>query len=171
MKIGTFNIHEYLGKLYDNDKAKNLILNEEEFDNTKDEKESEGIKDGIIYQGGENKAYNWLKKEFQKGKTEVKVEMSSYEFKPGYHLQDAPKSTDKFPGMYGQVKTGDMKGSEPKAIPFPETKFPGSETKSEEGGKKDKESAEKKSEEKDKKEEKPKIKVEAKTKEDSVKNK
>lgn len=160
MKAGSFNIHDYLGKLYEN-------VNEEDLPKINEEKaETETGKpdEGILQQGGENKAYNWLKKEFQKGKTEVKVEMSSHTFKPGYHLQDAPKSTKDFPGMYGQVKTSDMKGEAPKAetVPFPETKFPGGETSGEEGGKKEKNESSEGEEKKEKKS--TGITVEAKTK-------
>lgn len=131
MKAGNFNIHDYISKLYEGaDEKKFNALNEEQ----KAETETGKPDEAIIQQGGENKAYNWLKKEFQKGKTEVKVEMSSHEFKPGYHLDTNMKSVNDFkPEMSGQVKTSENKGKgiTDKAIPFPETKFPGSgETKS-----------------------------------------
>jgi len=120
MKAGTFNIHNYLEKLHDVDENKYNALNEE-----KAETENGDAEDGLIQQGGENKAYNWLKKEFQKGKTEVKVEMSFHTFKPGYDLQDAPKSTKDFPGMYSDVKNNTSNKPESTAAAFPETKFPG----------------------------------------------
>ena len=89
--------------------------------------------------------------------------MSSHDFKPGYFLQDAPKGTQGFPGMYGQVKTSDMSGAAPKSTPFPETNFPSGKTKADSGDKKDNESSE--SEDKEDKKQNG-IKVEAKTKED-----
>lgn len=119
MKAGTFNIHDYLGKLYEEMKEEDLdkILNEE------DGKISDP--DGIIIPEEGKKAYDWLKKEYQKGKTEVKVEMSSHDFKPGYNTEIKEKSIEDFkPGIYNNPnKITD------KAVPFPETKFPGSETK------------------------------------------
>ena len=158
MKAGTFNIHEYLNKLYENVEEENLTLNEE-----KAETENGSAEEGMIIPEEGKKAYDWLKREFQKGKTEVKVEMSSHTFKPGYELQDAPKSTKDFPGMYGQSKTSDSSGSTPKTAPFPETKFPGGETKSDFDNKKDdNESSENK---------KPSVKVEAKTKKEDKENK
>ena len=120
MKAGTFNIHNYLEKLHDVDETKYNALNEE-----KAETETGDPEDGLIQQGGDNKAYNWLKKEFQKGKTEVKVEMSYHTFKPGYEFEDAPKSTKDFPGMYSDVKNNTSNKPESDAAPFPETKFPG----------------------------------------------
>lgn len=120
MKAGTFNIHDYLGKLYENVEDKDLTLNEEEESGLSD-------KDGIIIPEEGKKAYDWLKREFQKGKSEVKVEMSSHTFKPGYEFEKAPQSTKDFPGMYSNSSKNGIKAE---TIPFPETKFPGSETKS-----------------------------------------
>ncbi|NMC59652.1 MAG: hypothetical protein GYA51_09765 [Candidatus Methanofastidiosa archaeon] len=145
MKAGSFNIHEYLGKLYDKvneeDLTKSLSLNEEEkAGNLPDD-------NGMIIPEEGKKAYDWLKKEYHKGKTEVKVEMSYHEFKPGYHLDTNLKSVNDFkPGLYGDIKTKDTEGGKrEKAVPFPETKFPGGETKASEEGKKENESSEKKS--------------------------
>ena len=127
MKIGTFNIHDYIGKLHENVDEKNLTLNEEDSAGKLSDTE------GIIIPEDNRKAYDWLKKEYQKGKTEVKVEMSSHEFKPGYNLDTNQKSVKDFkPGMYGNVKTFDSENSKrEKAVPFPETKFPGGEAKAE----------------------------------------
>jgi hypothetical protein len=132
MKIGAFNIHDYLGKLYEKAEEKDLTVNKEE--NKVDE-------EGIIIPENNKKSYEWLKKEFQKGKTEVKVEMTTHEFKPGYNLDTKLKSVNNFkPGMYGEVKTNDSeKTKREKAVPFPETKFPGSETKSPNDNKNNKE--------------------------------
>ena len=160
MKAGTFNIHDYLEKLYDVDEAKFNALNE-----GKAETENGDAEDGLIQQGGDNKAYNWLKKEFQKGKTEVKVEMSSHTFKPGYHLDTDVKTTNDFePGMYGSVKTGETKGNIPKETPFPEIKFPGGETNDSSGDKTNDTNKNESSENSDDKKQNG-IKVEAKTKE------
>jgi hypothetical protein len=165
MKAGSFNIHDYLGKLYEGVNEENLgKLNEEE----KAETETGKPDEGIIQQGGENKAYNWLKKEYHKGKTEVKVEMSSHEFKPGYHLDTNLKSVNDFkPELSGHVKTTDSpKGMTDKAVPFPETKFPGGETIGPKNDKTNTNTAKDESTEGDEKK-KPAngIKVEAKTKE------
>lgn len=167
MKAGSFNIHDYLGKLYEN--ADEKILNQlNESESSDGPKETEGV---VFPEGESNKAYNWLKKEFQKGKTEVKVEMSSHTFKPGYNMENDPKSTKDFPGMYGQVKTGETKGEAPKQSSFPETKFPGSETEGSSDNKIDNDNKDKdKNESSEGREKKTNgISVEAKTKEDTKK--
>lgn len=133
MKIGTFNIHDYLGKLYEQVNEEDLTLNEEEGGKLSDN-------EGIIIPDDNRKAYDWLKKEYHKGKTEVKVEISSHEFKPSYNLDTNLKDVKEFkPGMYGNT-SNDSKRE--KAVPFPETKFPGSgsnsETKSQDDNKIDK---------------------------------
>ena len=134
MKVGTFNIHDYLGKLYEKVDEKELTLNEEDSAGKAPETE------GLIMPEENKRAYTWLKKEFQKGKTEVKVEMSSHEFKPGYNLDTNLKTVKDFkPGMYGEIKTSDTENSKrEKAVPFTETKFPGGETKDTLDNKKDK---------------------------------
>ena len=109
---------------------------------------------------GLKKTYDWLKKEYNKGKTEVKVEikMGGTKFEPGYELQTDLKSVKDFkPGMYGQVKTSDTEGSKksekgeskpatPKDLGGVKVKAASTESK-EKGQKEDKK------EEKDKKEE------------------
>lgn len=143
MKAGSFNIHEYLGKLYDGVDEKDL---EKSFNSLNEEEKAGNLPDdnGMIIPEEGKKAYDWLKKEYHKGKTEVKVEMSYHEFKPGYHLDTNLKSVNDFkPGLYGEVKTGDTeKGKREKAVPFPETKFPGGETNSSDESKKENESSE-----------------------------
>jgi len=135
MKAGSFNIHDYIGKLYEktDEQKYESFLNEEEAGKIPDD-------NGIIIPEEGRKAYDWLKKEFQKGKTEVKVEISYHDFKPGYHLETDVKTVKDFkPGMYGQVKTSDTEsGKKEKEAPFPETKFPGGETKDSEEDKKNK---------------------------------
>lgn len=98
MKAGNFNIYSYLDKL--NEEAEMAA--------------TKGLTDplGIIIPDENKKVYNWLKSEYQKGKTEVKVEMNmgGAKFEPGYDMQGNVKSTDSFkPGMYGEVKTSDTK--------------------------------------------------------------
>ena len=162
MKAGSFNIHDYLGKLYDNVNEEDLTLYEGE---TAEGAEKTPDTNGMIIPEQGKKAYDWLKKEFQKGKTEVKVEMSSHTFKPGYHLDTDVKTTNDFePGMYGSVKTGETKGNTPKETPFPETKFPGGETNDSSGDKTNDTNKNESSENSDDKKQNG-IKVEAKTKE------
>ena len=112
MRAGSFNINSYLDKLYENAEDGNLTN-----------------KEGLILPDENKKTYDWLKKEYQAGQTEVKVEISGEgsSFKPGYDLQAAPDSAAEFkPGMFGEVKTkdgmpgkpgapGDTKGGTPAA--------------------------------------------------------
>lgn len=66
------------------------------------------VEDGITMPAENKKFYSWLKGEYQKGKTEVKVEMKlgDAKFEPGYELQTNLDSVKDFkPGMYGEVKT------------------------------------------------------------------
>lgn len=91
MKAGNFNIRGYIERL--NEEASNT-----------------GRVDpiGMVLPDETKKSYDWLKSEFQKARTEVKVEinMGGSKFEPGYDLQSPAKSVDNFkPGMYGQVKT------------------------------------------------------------------
>jgi len=96
MKAGNFNIHDYLDKLNEEQDAESLT----------------GLpdKEGLVLPEETKKNYDWLKKEYQKGKVEVKVEMNigGSKFEPGYELQTDLKSVKDFkPGMYGQVKTSE----------------------------------------------------------------
>jgi len=133
MKAGTFNIDEYLNKLYetaddseeDKDESKEVKEvkedKEEKSSSFKSDKFSTSSKDtvqedGIIIPAENKKFYSWLKGEYQKGKTEVKVEMNvgGAKFEPGYEMQSPTDSVKEFkPGMYGEVKTADTKGSKP----------------------------------------------------------
>ena len=97
MKAGQFNMEEYLN-----------VLNEAA------ETETGLPKEGLIIPDENKKSYEWLKKEYNKGKTEVKVEMKmgKEKFEPGYDLQTDQKSVKDFkPGMYGDVKTSDTEGN------------------------------------------------------------
>lgn len=136
MKAGKFNIKEYLEKLHE-------------------AAEDGGVADegkGIHIPPENRKSFDWLRKEYDKGKKEVKVEMSSHEFKPGYSTEGAK---DFEPGLYKQ-------SSDAEAAKFPETKFPDSETKgkTEESGEKKKNPPKVEAKTKEEKEEKEKEKIE-----------
>ena len=98
MKAGTFNFDEYLERLHEEAETsteKGYVLSDTA---------------GLPLPEDTKKNFDWLNKEYQKGKVEVKVEISGEgsSFKPGYDLQTDLKSVKDFkPGMYGDVKTGD----------------------------------------------------------------
>ena len=99
MKAGTFNINDYLEKLHEN---------------TVDGGLPQGSQEGLIIPEENKKSYGWLKKEYDKAKVEVKVEinMGGLKFEPGYELQTDLKSVKDFkPGMYGEIKTSDTPGA------------------------------------------------------------
>lgn len=103
MKAGNFNIKNYLEKLHENAETNGNLPAEHQ--------------DGIIIPDENKKAFSWLKKEYDKAKTEVKVEikMGGSKFEPGYELQTDLKSVKDFkPGMYGEIKTSDTPGSKKK---------------------------------------------------------
>ena len=106
MKAGTFNHQDYLDKLHEEAKEgnteKGYILSDTA---------------GLPLPEDTKKNFDWLNKEYQKGKVEVKIEVKGEgsSFKPGYDLQTDLKSVKDFkPGMYGDVKTSDSKTEEPK---------------------------------------------------------
>jgi len=98
MKAGTYNHEDYLAKLHEEAEGnteKGYILSDTA---------------GLPLPEDTKKNFDWLKKEYQKGKVEVKVEIKGEgsSFKPGYDLQTDLKSVKDFkPGMYGEVKTND----------------------------------------------------------------
>jgi len=98
MKAGTFNHQEYLDRLHEEAEGnteKGYILSDTA---------------GLPLPEDTKKNFDWLNKEYQKGKVEVKVEVKGEgsSFKPGYDLQTDLKSVKDFkPAMYGDVKTGD----------------------------------------------------------------
>jgi hypothetical protein len=99
MKAGTFNHQEYLDKLHEemteDSTEKGYILTDP---------------GGLPLPEDTKKNFDWLNKEYQKGKVEVKVEVKGEgsSFKVGYDLQTDLKSVKDFkPGMYGDVKTND----------------------------------------------------------------
>jgi hypothetical protein len=99
MKAGTFNIDDYLEKLHEEASDGNIKGSD---------------KEGLIIPEENKKSYGWLKKEYEKGKVEVKVEihMGGTKFEPGYELQTDLKSVKDFkPGMYGEIKTSDTPGA------------------------------------------------------------
>lgn len=96
---GSFNINEYLDKLHENAAEGGLPA---------------GQQDGLIIPEENKKAFGWIKKEFDKARTEVKVEihMGGLKFEPGYELQTDLNSVKDFkPGMYGEIKTSDTPGA------------------------------------------------------------
>lgn len=108
MKAGSFNLNDYLQRLHEEQEANSKVPEE-----------------GIIIPEENKKTFAWLKKEYQKGKTEVKVEMKmgGSKFEPGYDLQSNAKSVNDFkPGMFGDVKTSDTEGSKKKEEGQPESK-------------------------------------------------
>ena len=135
MKVGNFNFNDYLSKLH-----------EEAEGNTDKGYVSGDLKSGLILPEDTKKNFDWLNKEYQKGKVEVKVEIrgEGSSFKPGYDLQTDLKSVKDFkPGMYGDVKTGDTakkidpplpRGEEP-ASPNKKTEKPTAENKDPKEGK------------------------------------
>lgn len=103
MKAGYFSINEYLEKL--NEEAQGGQIPD---------------KEGMVIPPENQKAYQWLKKEYQKAQTEVKVEinMGGAKFEPAYDLQTDLKSVKDFkPGMYGEVKTAETKDVDNKKEP------------------------------------------------------
>ncbi len=107
MAVGQFNINNYI---------KNLEKLYEEQENTAEETKG-NEKEGLIIPEINRKTYDWLKKEYHAGQTEVKVEMKmgGSKFEPGYEMQTDLKSVKDFkPGMYGDVKMGeDAKNNTP----------------------------------------------------------
>jgi hypothetical protein len=98
MKAGSFRIDDYLEKLHESN----------------DGGLPSGQENGLIIPEENQKSFSWLKREYDKSKVEVKVEMklTGAKFEPGYDLQTDLKSVKDFkPGMYGNVKTSDTPGS------------------------------------------------------------
>ena len=108
MKAGLFNFEDYLNRLH-----------EEAEGNTEKGFVIGDGKDGILMPDETTKkSFDWLNKEYQKGKVEVKVEIKGEgsSFKPGYDLQTDLKSVKDFkPGMFGDVKTSDTETEDPKS--------------------------------------------------------
>jgi len=123
METGIFNINDYLERLNEEAEAKSV------------EKSST---EGIIIPDENKKSFDWLKKEYQKGKTEVKVEMKmgGQKFEPSMNLQTSLKSVNTFKsGMFGDVKTSDTgggksnEGGESSGTSKPESNFSQGEKK------------------------------------------
>ena len=105
MKAGNFSQIDYLNKLY------------EEAEQNTEKGYISAEKGGLLLPEDTKKNFEWLNREYQKGKVEVKVEIKGEgsSFKPGYDLQTNLKSVKDFkPGMYGEIKTTDTKTEEPK---------------------------------------------------------
>ena len=110
MKAGSFNINDYLNRLYEEAEEKQKQTSTDFLDGGQDVVNVEGL----VIPEVNKKSYDWLKSEFQKGKTEVKVEMKlgDTKFEPGYDLQTDLDSVKDFkPGMFGEIKTADTKGN------------------------------------------------------------
>ena len=108
MKAGTFNHQAYLDRLH-----------EEAEGNTEKGYITTDV-GGLPLPEDTKKNFDWLNKEYQKGKVEVKVEVKGEgsSFKPGYDLQTDLKSVKDFkPGMYGDVKTNDTNAPKDGALP------------------------------------------------------
>jgi hypothetical protein len=100
MKAGSFKLNDYLERLHEEKEVSSKVPVE-----------------GLIIPEENKRSFAWLKKEYQKGKTEVKVEMKlgGSKFEPGYDMQTNLKSVNDFkPGMFGDVKTSDTEGSKKK---------------------------------------------------------
>jgi hypothetical protein len=125
MKAGSFNFNDYIERLTEAAEAKEQETSEK---GAKEKggkgapvtKAAGGPGEGLIIPEENKKVFGWLKKEYVKGKTEVKVEMKmgGSKFTPGYDLQTDLKSVKDFkPGMFGDVKTGDNEGKGSKVEP------------------------------------------------------
>ena len=120
MKAGTFNHQDYLDRLHEEAKEGNTEKGYVMSDTA-----------GLPLPEDTKKNFDWLNKEYQKGKVEVKVEVKGEgsSFKPGYDLQTDLKSVKDFkPAMYGDVKTGDT-GKKDDG-PLPRGQEPGSPSQS-----------------------------------------
>jgi len=98
MKAGQFNINDYLEKLNEG--------MEENAGNLPDQ-------EGMVIPEENKKSYQWLKKEYQKAQTEVKVEIhqGGDNFDAKSDMQGDPNAQKDFkPGMFGEVKTADTGG-------------------------------------------------------------
>lgn len=91
MKIGHYNRNNYL----------HLCNESINIDKLED-------KAGIVIPEENKKAFDWLKKEYDKGKLEAECEykIGSSDFSPGYDLQTNLKSVKEFkPGLFGAKTT------------------------------------------------------------------
>lgn len=135
MRAGNFNMEDYINNLNENAETTGGNL-------------PAGSKEGILIPDENKKSYEWLKKEFQKGKTEVKVEMKigDKKFEPGYDTQMDLKSVKDFkPGMFGEVKTSDTEKTKSKSKTKTESSpINNNDEKKDEAENKQEESAEKK---------------------------
>ena len=124
MRAGQFNLNKYIDRLYEeteeNEKAEQIQSKKSTpapENGFMDGGEGLVNNDGIIIPEENKKSYDWLKKEFQKGKVEVKVEMNigGSNFKPEYDLQTDLDSVKDFkPGMFGEIKTAKSEKKEEK---------------------------------------------------------
>lgn len=112
MKVGNYSANNYLDKLHEEAESK---------EGNTDKGYNMSEVPGLILPEDTKKNFDWLNKEYQKGKTEVKVEVKGEgsSFKPKMDLETNLKSVKDFqPGMYGDIKTSDSglsKGEKPKS--------------------------------------------------------
>jgi len=112
MAIGTFNYNEYMNKLHEEAEVK-FANSENQLTTT----------DGLLIPEENKKVFNWLKKEYQKAATEVKVEMKlgDTKFEPGYNtnLQAKDSEVKEFkPGLFGAIETSDSEKKVSKPAPL-----------------------------------------------------
>ena len=124
MRAGQFNFKEWMNKLYEEvDENEDKDENPQKVQAEKSTASSDFMdggedianNDGIVMPNDNKKSYDWLKKEFQKGKVEVKVEMKvgGSTFTPVNDMQADPDSVKDFkPGMFGEVKTANPENGE-----------------------------------------------------------
>lgn len=101
MKVGNYSANNYLEKLHE--EAENKEGNTEKGYNMSEVP-------GLVLPEDTKKNFDWLNKEYQNGKTEVKIEIKGEgsSFKPGFELETKLDTVKDFkPGMYGDVKTSD----------------------------------------------------------------
>ena len=123
MRAGIFLMNDYIERLTEAAEIQEKEVKEKAAKSSKSAPTTKavgGSGEGLIIPEENKKVFGWLKKEYEKGKTEVKVEMKlgDSKFKPGYDLQTDLKSVKDFkPGMFGDVKTSDNEGSGKKVEP------------------------------------------------------
>jgi len=127
MAVGNFNIHDYLNKLNEEAEQKTEDLKTEDSKEISDAIKPEGGVSGdpgigIIIPDENKRAYDWIKREYDKAKVEVKVEIKQMgaKFEPGMSSLSATDSdSNEFkPGLFGntdgttQAPEGMSKGTE-----------------------------------------------------------
>lgn len=94
MQAGNYNHEEYMKMLFEKAKKNQKEVTSGDAPGNPEE--------GLVIPDVNRKAYDWLKKEYDKNKHEVKVEMTSAKFEPGYSTEGAK---DFKPGVYSSSQT------------------------------------------------------------------